>query len=102
MNDIDYVIGGEAAYGQGNTLYHRACWAMADKPARNDGPCRRSADQGWRFGVGAPDLPDPRCAMKRQRPGLGVAGRTEEQHEQVVKLGGRQLDRDGWASGRDT
>ena len=99
VNDIEYVIGAEVEYGQGNTIYHRACWEMAGKPMRYGGSCRRSADQGWLFDAGAHDLPDPRSATKREHPGSGVAGPAEDQHEQVVKRGGTQLDPDGWSFG---
>lgn len=72
VNDVEYVIGAEAEYGQGNTIYHRACWEVVGKPTRYGGPCRRSADQGWFFDTGAHDLADPRLTTSHQQPELGM------------------------------
>ncbi len=93
VNDVDYVIGAEAEYGQGNTIYHRACWEVAGKPRRYGGPCRPSEDQGWFFDTGAHDVPDPRLAARRQHSQLSLS-----QQEQV-RRGEGQVDRDGGGLG---
>lgn len=99
VNDIDYVIGAEAEYGQGNTMYHRACWEW---PASPRTMAARAADPPTRVGCSTPaptTMPDPRVTMRREQPALGAPGPAKDQHEQVLKRGRRQLDPDGWSFG---
>jgi len=52
--------GAEKAVGFGATVFHRACWDLLGKPVQFAGASVDSEDQGWFFGDGEHDLPDPR------------------------------------------
>lgn len=46
--------------GSDNTVWHQACWEVADKPTDYRGASTDSADQGWFFDGDVHNLPDPR------------------------------------------
>lgn len=54
----------EYAIGDGNTVWHTACWEKAGKPTDFRGESRRSEDQGWFFGDGEHSIPDPRLGQE--------------------------------------
>lgn len=54
----------EYAVGDGNTVWHTACWEKAGEPTDFRGSSRRSQDQGWFFGDGEHSIPDPRLGQE--------------------------------------
>lgn len=44
----------------GFSLYHRACWELADKPTAFTEQAKHAPDQGWFFDDGDHDMLDPR------------------------------------------
>lgn len=53
----------EYAVGDGNTVWHTACWEKAGRPTDFRGSSRHSQDQGWFFGDGEHTVPDPRLGQ---------------------------------------
>ncbi len=56
------VGGAEYAIGDGNTVYHRACWEVAGKPMEYLGVSPHASDQGFFFNDPEHDMSDPRTA----------------------------------------